>query len=126
MAPSEWNLWQQVLARVRGETSDVAIPPWLADARPGALDGSHLAVTLPGAAGGIGAVPPPSGSESYITNAPVTHNATTTSKTMVDRRVGSVNIIIQGGDPRNIRRELEKFFEDLAAQSEGIEGVEIV
>jgi len=51
MAPSEWNLWQQVLARVRGETSDVAIPPWLADARPGALDGSHLAVTLPGAAG---------------------------------------------------------------------------
>jgi len=80
---------------------------------------------LPGAAGGVGAVPPPPGGESYITNAPVTHSATSTSRTVVDRRVGPINIIIQGGDPGNIRRELEKFFEDLAAQSEGIEGVEI-
>ena len=40
--------------------------------------------------------------------------------------MGPVNIIIQGGDPRNIRCELEKFFEDLAAQGEGIEGVEVI
>jgi hypothetical protein len=80
---------------------------------------------LPGPSGG-GIIPPPAGNESYITNAPVTKSAASTSNTRVDRRVGPVNIIIQGGDPRNIHRELEKFFEDLAAQGEGIEGVEVI
>gem|GEM_PF-573033 len=81
---------------------------------------------LPGAVSGAGMIPPPVGGESYITNAPVTHNATANSQTLVDRRVGPVNIIIQGGDSRNVRRELEKFFEDLASQGEGLEGVEVV
>jgi phage-related protein len=80
---------------------------------------------LPGLSVG-GIIPPPGSNESYITNAPVTKSAVSTSNTRVDRRVGPVNIIIQGGDPRNVRRELEKFFEDLSAQGEGIEGVEVI
>jgi len=97
----------------------------------GLLDaGPELAVAggfyLPGVVNGAGIITPPAGGESYITNAPVTNSAASTSNTRVDRRVGPINIIIQGGDPRNIRRELEKFFEDLASQSEGIEGVEVV
>ena len=81
--------------------------------------------TLPSPAGGFGIVPSPTGGESYITHAPTTHTATSNNRTVLDRRVGPVNIIIQGGDPRNIRRELERFFEDLAAQGEGIDGLEI-
>ncbi|MBC8204965.1 MAG: phage tail tape measure protein [FCB group bacterium] len=72
-----------------------------------------------------GKLPPPAGGESYITHAQSSHTATTNSRTVVDRRVGPVNIIIQGGDPRNVRRELERFFEDLAAQGEAIEGLGI-
>ena len=47
MAPAEPNLWQQALEHLRGQFSDVPIPPWLAQAQLDELDASHLAVTLP-------------------------------------------------------------------------------
>ncbi len=50
MAPAEWGLWQQVLAHLKGESADVAIPPWLADAKPAELGASQWSVTLPEAA----------------------------------------------------------------------------
>jgi len=50
MAPAERNLWLQALSQLDGHSGDVPVPPWLAQARLDAVDASHLAVTLPGAA----------------------------------------------------------------------------
>jgi len=50
MAPAEWGLWQQVLAHLKGESAGLAIPPWLAEAKPAELSTSQWAVTLPEAA----------------------------------------------------------------------------
>jgi len=50
MSSVDWNVWQQALAEVRGEPAAGAVPPWLAQARLAALDGSRLEVTLPASA----------------------------------------------------------------------------
>ncbi|MFO8012536.1 MAG: chromosomal replication initiator protein DnaA [Phycisphaerae bacterium] len=47
MAPAERNVWQDVLHDLDG--ADIAVPPWLADARLAEVDESHASLMLPGA-----------------------------------------------------------------------------
>ena len=75
--------------------------------------------------GGAGIAPSPYGGESYITNAPATHTTTSSSRTVVDRRVGPVHFHIQSNDPKGVVREIDGYFERLASQGDAIEDVEI-
>ena len=44
MAPAERNVWQEVLHDLDG--AHVAIPPWLAQARLSAVEGSRVSLVL--------------------------------------------------------------------------------
>jgi len=46
----DWTQWQEALASARGEEAGSALPPWLAQAEPAALDASHIEVRIPEAA----------------------------------------------------------------------------
>ena len=83
-----------------------------------AIFGSEHAV-----AGGAGIVPPPNNG-SYITNALSNYNSAN-SHTNIDRRVGTVNFHIHSANPRDVVREIERYFDQLASQGAAVENVGI-
>jgi len=47
MAPATRNVWREVLAHLDTEGTNLAIPPWLAEARLSPIDGGRVALVLP-------------------------------------------------------------------------------